>query len=97
MLDQWNDWAVAHPKATASEAKNSYQDIVEHNSLVQLNGLPTPREAVGSRLNLDIDASEAATVKAFKEGRMDKATFEREAALLQRWRKELTPQTKAKP
>jgi hypothetical protein len=97
MLDQWNDWANAHPKASETEAKNSYQDIVEHNSLVQLNGLPTPREAVGSRLNLDIDASEAATVKAFKEGRMDPATFQREAALLSRWRKALTPPAKAKP
>jgi len=92
MLDQWNDWASAHPKASVTEAQTAYQDIVSHNSLVQMNGLPMPKFAVGNRLALDIDSTEAQTAKAFQDGRIDKAQFEREALLLQRWRQALAPQ-----
>jgi hypothetical protein len=97
MIDQWGDWATAHPKASVSEAQSAYQDIVAHNSLVKMNGLPMPRFASGGRLNLDINASEAQTVQAFKAGQIDKAEFERQAQLLQQWRQALAPTQVGKP
>lgn len=92
MIDQWGDWAAAHPKATETEAQRQYQDIVSHNSLVQMNGLPMPRFASGTRLALDLAATEANTVKAFKGGQIDQAEFDRQAQLLQQWHQVLAPQ-----
>lgn len=97
MLDQWADWAGEHPKSTDREAQAAYQDIVTQNSLVQMNGLPMPRHAVGNRLNLNLDATEEALVKAFKEQRIDQPEFERQAALIQRWRDAMQPQAPTQP
>lgn len=97
MLDQWGDWAAEHPKASDKEAQIAYQDIVSQNALVQMSGLPMPRFAAGSRLNLNLEETEAATVKAFTEKRIDQAEFQRQAALLAKWRAATQPQTPVKP
>lgn len=97
MLDQWGDWAADHPKASDREAQAAYQDVVSQNALVQMSGLPMPRFAAGSRLNLNIEETEAATVKAYTEKRIDAAEFQRQATLLEKWRQATHPQTPSKP
>lgn len=92
MIDQWGDWATEHPKASEVEAQRAYQDIVSHNSLVRMNGLPMPRFASGGRLALDLATTEANTVKAFQAGQIDKPEFDRQAQLLQQWRQVMAPQ-----
>jgi hypothetical protein len=86
MLDQWNDWASAHPKSSEREAQVAYQDIVAQNSLVQIAGLPMPKYAAGTRFSFNLEESEKKTVKALQDGLIDKAEFDRQATLLKRWR-----------
>lgn len=86
MLDQWGDWAREHPNAKDGEAQAAYQDIVSHNMLVQIAGLPLPKFLVGSRLSPDIAKTEIETVNAYRSGKLDKQEFERQAAVIQQWR-----------
>jgi len=86
MLDRWNDWAEAHPKATDREAQIAYQDIVSHNSLVKMNGLPLPKFMVGTRLTPDLQATAKATVEARQKGEIDEAEYARQAQLIKEWR-----------
>lgn len=92
MLDQWNDWADEHKDATGRDAQSAYQDIVSQNMLVQMAGLPSPKFMVGSRIQPDIAATAAATVKAWKEGRIDEAEYARQAAVIKKWRAAMQPQ-----
>jgi hypothetical protein len=64
---------------------------VSHNALVKINSLPLPRLVVGSRLSLDLEATEKATVKAFREGKIDRTEFDRQAQILKEWRNALAP------
>lgn len=86
MLDQWNQWANEHPKASDREARTAFQDIVVHNGIVEINSLPLPRFSTGNRFSMDLDATEAATVKAWQEKRLSDQDFERESQILKRWR-----------
>lgn len=92
MLDEWNDWAAEHPKATERDAQVAYQDIVSHNMLVQMAGLPSPKFMVGTRIQPDLAATAAATMKAHQEGRIDDTEYARQATLLKQWRSALQPQ-----
>lgn len=98
MLDQWGDWAKEHSDASDRDAQTAYQDIVSHNMLVQMAGLPLPKYVVGSRLQMDIKSTETATVKALQDGQIDKQEFDRQALLLKKWRQTMqNNQPKATP
>jgi len=100
MLDDWNAWATANPKATDQQAQAEYQRVVQEYAIVDQQNFTitkrAPRYLVGSRNQPDIDATERQTVKAFKDGQIDQAEFERQAALLKEWRQALAHQVKPK-
>lgn len=97
MLDDWDEWATSNPKATGAQAREAYQNIVsEYNIIDTADFLLTkraPQFLVGGRNAPDIDATEVATVKAFREGRIGKDEFDRQARLLKEWRTALEKQT----
>jgi hypothetical protein len=90
MLDDWYRWSTENPKATDDQAEREYKRIVKEYGIIDLSNLTLTKRAptylVGTRNAPDIDASEAATVKAFKDGLMDRPEFERQAKLLAEWR-----------
>lgn len=90
MLDDWQDWANHNPKATDDQARKAYRDLVHEYAIVDLTGLTLTKRAptylVGSRNAPDIDATEAATVRALENHEIDETEFARQAQLLKEWR-----------
>lgn len=90
MLDQWTQWAAEHPKATDEEARKAYVGIADNYNLAgnatKLFTLPTPKFMVGSRTEMDLDATEAETMKALDEGRITPEEAAKQAVLMQEWR-----------
>jgi len=101
MLDDWDDWSDAHPKATVAEAQTEYQRIVEEYGLIRQRGMTlnmrAPRFLVGTRDAPDLDATARETVRRFQAGEIDQGEAERQALLIKQWRSALGPQQKAKP
>jgi hypothetical protein len=89
MLEDWHEWADQNPKATDQQASEAYKRIAKERSLIDTQTMTitmrAPRFLVGNRAAPDIDATRAATVKAFQEGRIDRAEFDRQARLLKEW------------
>lgn len=98
MHEEWAQWADAHKNATAAEASRAYQDIATSHQLadkaVKLFTLPKPRFLVGERDKPDIDATEDATMKALKEGRITEDEAAQQALILRAWRKTFTENPK---
>lgn len=94
MLDDWYRWATDNPKATDEQAEREYKRIVQEYGIVDMRNLTLMKRApsflVGTRNAPDLDASDAATAKAFQEGRIDRTEFERQAILLKEWRETIT-------
>lgn len=89
MLDDWNDWARKNPGATDAQAEEGFRHIARQYALVKTTALKTPRYLAGSRLQPDLAATKAATVKAFNDGRISREEFDREAALLRQWERDV--------
>lgn len=91
MLDDWDMWARENPQAKDTEAQAAYRRIVEEYAIVDTSNMAltkrAPRFLVGSRNTPDIDATEAETVRAFEEGKIDQREFERQAQLISEWRR----------
>lgn len=89
-IDDWRDWAANHKDATPADAQKEYRRIVAESAIIDFNEmtltLRQPSYLVGSRAEPDLDATEAETVAAFEAGEIDRAEFERQAALIERWR-----------
>lgn len=99
MLDDWDVWASQNPKAGDEDARKAYQRIGEEYSLIDRNAviatMRAPRFLVGNRAQPDIDATEAATVKAFQNGELSPQEFAQQAELLKQWRRAV--ETNQKP
>lgn len=89
-LDDWGRWASENPKATEAQASDAYRRITSEYALIKLDMITLsgrmPRFLVGDRQAPNFDATEDATVRALKEGRIDRAEFERQASLIKQWR-----------
>lgn len=100
MLDDWNEWATTNPKATDAQAQTEYRRLVSEYAIVNYDRMTlmkrSPRFLVGTRNAPNIEATEQATVDAFRSGQIDRAEFERQAALLAEWR-EAYQSTQKKP
>lgn len=90
MLDDWQRWASENPKASDSEAKEAYTRITDEYSIIDRQKmtitLRAPSYLVGDRMAPDLEATEAATVKAYESGELGPAEFQRQAELLAQWR-----------
>lgn len=99
MLDDWDQWAVANPKATDDEARTAYNRIVDEYSIIDRSKMVLtmrkPMFLVGGYQAPDLAATKAQTVKAFREERIDRAEFDRQAALIQQW-EAAAPKAKSK-
>lgn len=93
MINQWDDWVHAHPKASDVEAIRASQDIVSSNALVKISGLPLMKYMKGTRFEPDLQATALATQKAFKDGEINKDEYARQAQLLKQWREALQAQS----
>ena len=93
MLDDWSEWADANPRASEAEASKEYRRIVSEYAIVAYNEMTLTKRAptflIGARDRPDIDATEAETVRAFQEGRITQAEFNKQAALIAEWRRAL--------
>lgn len=90
MLDDWYQWASDNKSATDEQATKAYQQIVKEYAIVDYSKLSlmkrAPQFLVGNRNQPNFDATEVATVKAYKEGTLSKEEFERQARLIKEWR-----------
>lgn len=89
MQNDFQDFFRANPKATDKDVQAEAIDIVKRYQLVQsdknLLMLPVPRFFVGTRAQPNVEASQAALVKAFQAGQVPRDDFDRQAALLDKW------------
>lgn len=101
MLDQWTEWASAHPKATNEEARKAWTGIADSYALAgkaeKIFTLPLPRYMSGTRSQPNLDAIERETAKALQEGRMSREEAAKQAALIQQWRDVFTESAKETP
>lgn len=90
MLDDWYQWSLDNKGATDEQATNAYQRIVKEYAIVDYTKMTlmkrSPQFLVGARNLPNFDATEAATVKAFKEGAITRQEFDRQALLIKEWR-----------
>jgi hypothetical protein len=103
MVNDWDEWAQLHPKATDAEARQAAERLVQEFAIVDTSRFTLTKRApqflVGGRTAPDLDATAVATVKALEEGRIDRTEFERQASLIKEWEDamKLAPKPKAKP
>lgn len=103
MINDWDEWAQANPKAKDSDARAAAERLVQEYAIVDTSKFTlvkrTPRFLVGGRRAPDLDATASATVKAYEDGTIDRDEFERQAALIKEWEEamRLAPKPKAKP
>lgn len=91
-VEAFQQWALANPKATPVEASDYAHQVVRSYSMnaaalekTRLAAQP-PRYLVGGRGNPDIEATEAATLKAEQTGAISHAEAVRQAGIIQQWR-----------
>lgn len=101
MLDDWQTWGKQNPKATDEEAQQSYRRLVSEYALINYNQLTLvkrqPQFLVGNRTTPDLHATAEATVNAFRDGRINRAEFDKQAALIKEWEDAYHPIQKPKP
>lgn len=101
MINDWDDWSRANPKATEEQASQAYQRIVREYAIVDYSKMAlmkrSPQFLAGTRNAPDFDATELATVKAFDEGRITQAEFEQQARLIKEWRESFVRTQQGKP
>lgn len=93
VLDDFRDWADAHPNATHAEAQKTYREMAVDGNLLNYNklsiALPKPRYLHGSRTSPDLEASWLNTKKAYAAGELDAFEYKKQAQLINEWRKAL--------
>lgn len=102
MLDDWQTWGQQNKKATDDEAQQAYKRLVSEYALINFSQLTLvkrqPQFLVGNRTTPDLHATAEATVNAFREGRISRAEFDKQAALIKEWEDAYHPiQQKPKP
>lgn len=89
MLDEFGEWADAHPQATPEEARKMYKSIGDSHQLadraVKVLTLPWPTYGAGSRNAIDLAATAARTKQALDSGEITPDEYRRQAAIWQQW------------
>lgn len=87
--DYW-DWAKNNPGATAQQATTQAMGIAKSYAQASFNDFsqtaPMPRFAVGNRINLNPDATAAATLNAEKAGTISHDEAVKQMGIIAQWR-----------
>jgi len=90
-LRDWRDWVSQNPNATREEARKEADAIVEAGSIVNKQsttlGIPSPRFLVGTRQKPEIAETWKKTQEAYKNKKIDRATYRREAIRIKKWKR----------
>ena len=95
-LDQWRQWADAHPNATADDARKEYKALQQSAGRLDLDSQPAswpmPRNVSGGRMSITRESLKSGWAKVKKEyeaQQIDKTEFDNQSALYARWTSEV--------